>query len=129
MLTVTTFHFIAGCLTGREGKSNLKSVMEKKAKEVTIQKIVIVKHWKTIIDICNLILRMFLLIYFPWLRAGSASSKRGQYFKMARTILICRIHVLVSIYHCKHSPLNTIISTTSAQWSVRANARKQCCNL
>lgn len=27
VLTVTTFHFIAGCLTGREEKSNLKSVM------------------------------------------------------------------------------------------------------
>lgn len=89
----------------------------------------IVKHWKSITDICNLILRMFSLIYLPWLRAGSASSKHGQCFKTARAILICRIHVLVSIYHYKHSPLTTIISTTSARWSVRANAREQCCNL
>lgn len=27
MLTVTTFHFIAGCLTGSEEKGNLESVM------------------------------------------------------------------------------------------------------
>lgn len=115
----------------RERKKQPEICNGSKAKEVTIQKIMIVKHWKSITDICNLILRMFLLIYLPWLRAGSASSKHGQCFKTARAILICRIHVLVSIYHCKHSPLTTIISTPLLHDDqVRANAKEeQCCNL